>query len=110
MEIAKVKEAQLSYLVNDSFWVPKDQNNRHYQQIQKWIAEGGVVEKEDLLAKAKLKKIAEIKSIRDQKTLNQSLILKPFYLMTKAIKPHNNLVLFFTPIAIKPIQHPILIQ
>lgn len=80
MEIAKVKEAQLSYLVNDSFWVPKDQNNRHYQQIQKWIAEGGVVEKEDLLAKAKLKKIAEIKSIRDQKNIEPITDFEAFLL------------------------------
>lgn len=67
MEILNVKEHESSYLVNDEIWVPKDQNNRHHQEVQKWIADGGVVETEALLEEARLKKIAEIKSIRDQK-------------------------------------------
>src|SRR3989338_5621454 len=69
MIIEKIKELPNSYLVNDAICVPKATDNSDYQQIQKWIAEGGVVEKEDLLAKAKLKKVAEIKSIRDQKNI-----------------------------------------
>ncbi len=69
MKIEKVKEMESCYIVNDCNAVPKNSENSDYQQIQKWIAEGGTVEKEDLLAKAKLKKIAEIKSIRDQKNI-----------------------------------------
>ena len=69
MQISSVKLMSGSYLINNSISVPQDQANSDYQAIQKWIAEGGVVEKEDLLAKAKLKKIAEIKSIRDQKNI-----------------------------------------
>lgn len=70
MKIEKVKEMESCYIVNDCNAVPKNSENSDYQQIQKWVAEGGIVEKEDLLAKAKLKKISEIKSIRDQRNID----------------------------------------
>jgi len=67
--IKKVKEMEQCYIVNDYNAVPKNPDNSDYQKIQKWIAQGGFVEKEDILAKTKLEKIAKIKSIRDQKNI-----------------------------------------
>ncbi|MBU6141409.1 MAG: hypothetical protein KGP29_07665 [Proteobacteria bacterium] len=69
MEIESVKEFKESYLVNQYISVPKNSDNSDYQRVQQWIANGGVVEQEDLLAKTKLEKIAKIKSIRDQKNI-----------------------------------------
>lgn len=67
--IEKVKETEHCYIVNDCNAVPKNPDNSDYQKIQRWIADGGVVEEEDILAKTKLEKIAKIKSIRDQKNI-----------------------------------------
>jgi len=67
--IEKVKEMEQCYIVNDCNAVPKNPDNSDYQKIQRWIADGGVVEKEDVLAKTKSEKIAKIKSIRDQKNI-----------------------------------------
>lgn len=67
MKIEKVKETESCYIVNDSNAVPKNPDNSDYQRIQKWIAKGGVVEKENQLPQLKQQKIAKIKSIRDQK-------------------------------------------
>ena len=67
--IEKVKEIEQCYIVNDCNAVPKNPDNSDYQKIQRWIADGGVVEQEDILAKTKLTKIAQIKSIRDQKNI-----------------------------------------
>ena len=58
MQIQKVKEQEKIYLVNDSIAVPKNPDNSDYQRIQKWIAEGGIVEKEDQLPQLKLQKIS----------------------------------------------------
>lgn len=69
MQILSVKEFKETYLVNGETSVPKSPDNSDYQKIQRWIADGGVVEKEDILAKTKLEKIAKIKSIRDQKNI-----------------------------------------
>jgi hypothetical protein len=69
MKIEKVKDLEVSYLVNDFLYIPKSSENSDYQKIQRWIAEGGVVEEEDILAKTKLTKIAQIKSVRDQKNI-----------------------------------------
>ncbi len=80
MKIEKVKEMESCYIVNDCNSVPKNSENSDYQQIQKWIAEGGIVEKEDLLAKAKLKKIAEIKSVRDQRNIDPITDFEAFLL------------------------------
>lgn len=67
--IDKVKETEQCYIVNACNAVPKNPDNSDYQKIQRWIADGGVVEQEDILAKTKLEKIAKIKSIRDQKNI-----------------------------------------
>jgi hypothetical protein len=67
--IETVKEMQHCYIVNNCISVPKNSENSDYQKIQQWIENGGIVEQEDLLAKAKLEKIAKIKSIRDQKNI-----------------------------------------
>jgi len=69
MQIQKVKQQKNGYLVNDSIFVPSDPKNSDFQKIQKWIAEGGVIEAFDNLAEAKLTKITEIKSIRDSKNI-----------------------------------------
>lgn len=80
MSIINVKELESSYLVNDAICVPKNPENSDYQKIQKWISEGGVVEKEDLLAKAKQEKISKIKFIRNQKNTESITDFKAFLL------------------------------
>lgn len=65
MQITKVQEQKNGYLVNDSIFVPNAQDNSDYQAIQKWIADGGVVEAFDYLAEAKLTKIAQLKANRN---------------------------------------------
>lgn len=67
MQIQKVKEQEKIYLINDAIAVPKNPDNSDYQRIQKWIADGGIVEKVDQLPQLKLEKISQIKLIRDQK-------------------------------------------
>lgn len=62
MQITKVQEQKNGYLVNDSIFVPNAQDNSDYQAIQKWIADGGIVEAFDYLAEAKLAKIAQLKT------------------------------------------------
>lgn len=78
MQIQKVKEQEKIYLVNDSIAVPKNPDNSDYQRIQKWIAEGGIVEKEDQLPELKLQKISQIKLIRDQKNTEPLTDYKAF--------------------------------
>jgi hypothetical protein len=78
MQIEKIKEFEQTYLVNDSISVPKNSENSDYQKIQQWIANGGIVEQEDLLTKAKLEKVAKIKSIRDQKNIEPITNYKAF--------------------------------
>jgi len=78
MQIQKVKEQEKIYLVNDSIAVPKNPDNSDYQRIQKWIAEGGIVEKEDQLPQLKLQKISQIKLIRDQKNTEPLTDYKAF--------------------------------
>lgn len=78
MQIQKVKEQEKIYLVNDSIAVPKNPDNSDYQRIQKWIAEGGIAEKEDQLPELKLQKISQIKLIRDQKNTEPLTNYKAF--------------------------------
>lgn len=78
MQIQKVKEQEKIYLVNDSIAVPKNPDNSDYQRIQKWIVEGGIVEKEDQLPQLKLQKISQIKLIRDQKNTEPLTNYKAF--------------------------------
>ncbi len=78
MKIEKVKDLEVSYLVNDFLYVPKSFDNSDYQKIQKWIADGGIVEEEDVLAKTKSEKITQIKLIRDQKNIEPITNQKAF--------------------------------
>ena len=78
MQILSAKEFKETYLVNGEIIVPKSSDNSDYQKIQRWIAEGGIVEKEDILAKTKLEKIAKIKLIRDQKNIEPITDQKAF--------------------------------
>jgi hypothetical protein len=55
----KLKELKNGFLKNDSF-IPLDEKNSDYQEIKKYIAEGGEYEKFDWLNDAKLLKIAEL--------------------------------------------------
>jgi hypothetical protein len=66
MQITKVQEQKNGYLVNDSIFVPNAQENSDYQAIQKWIADGGIIEAFDFLAEAKLAKIAQLKTNRNE--------------------------------------------
>lgn len=61
MQIETVKQLKSGYLVNGSMSVPNDTKNSDFQKIQKWIAEGGVVEAFDFSADAMVEKIAQIK-------------------------------------------------
>lgn len=69
MQIETVKQTKSGYLLNETSSVPNDQNNSDYQAIQKWIAQGGIVEPFDFLKALRLEKIAEIENIRDQKNI-----------------------------------------
>ena len=46
MEILTVKQLENVYLVNENMSVPMMEGNRHYQMVQEYIANGGVVEPE----------------------------------------------------------------
>lgn len=56
----KLKELKNGFLKNDSY-VPLDESNSDYQEIKKYIAEGGEYEKFDWLQDAKEAKIAQLK-------------------------------------------------
>lgn len=97
MKIEKVKEMESCYIVNDCISVPKDEQNSDYQKIQKWIAEDGIVEKEDLLAKEQSAKILEIKNIRDQKNIEPITDYKAFLLDEEGNKTtEESYFLFYT--------------
>ena len=39
----QISELKVTYSDGSIWHVPEDQNNRHYQAIQEWIADGGTV-------------------------------------------------------------------
>ena len=39
----KSKIYKVTYNSDEVIFVPLDENNRHYQEIQEWIADGGIV-------------------------------------------------------------------
>jgi hypothetical protein len=47
MNIKTVKETESGYLVNGNTWVPVSEDNRHYREVQEWIAEGNTPEPKD---------------------------------------------------------------
>ena len=69
MLINKAKFTKKGYIVNDSISIPNCSDNTDFKLIQKWIADGGIVEPEFSLAEIRTKKIAEIKNIRDAKNV-----------------------------------------
>ena len=75
--IKKVKEqrdietnALTGYIINDTIYVPIDPANRHYQEIQEWIKQGGIIEQAfteaERLEHFKQKLIKELKEKRDK--------------------------------------------
>lgn len=69
MQIITVKDITSGYLINGSVFVPKDSSNREYQLVRQWIADGGSVDPEFSLEEIQIKKIAEIKALRDSKNI-----------------------------------------
>ena len=49
MTIQTVKFQENGYLVNGNMFVPSDPENRHYQMVQEWIAEGNTPEPADVI-------------------------------------------------------------
>tara|TARA_R110000868_G_scaffold17344_1_gene76346 strand:+ start:25940 stop:26491 length:552 start_codon:yes stop_codon:yes gene_type:complete len=75
MKIETVKELESGYLVNESISIPKDPLNRDYAEVEKWIADGGKLEKEDLLQKTIQNKQNEIRSLRIN-ILSENILVK----------------------------------
>lgn len=96
MKIEKVKETESCYIVNDCNAVPRNPENSDYQEIQKWISEGGVVEKEDLLTKAKQEKISKIKFIRNQKNTESITDFKAFLFDGENKTEQESYFIFYT--------------
>ena len=76
MKIEKVKEFTDTYLINNSITVSKLIGATGYNDVQDWIANGGIIEPEftdsELLQNAKDKKIAEIKALRNSNLLKST--------------------------------------
>ena len=97
MIIEKVKEMESCYIINDCMAVPKNSENSDYKKIQKWITEGGIVEQEDLLAKAKSLKISKIKYERDQRNIEPITNQQAFILDEDGVKTsEQSYFLFYT--------------
>ena len=61
MQIISVKEFERTYLVNGQISVPKNSDNRDYQEVQKWIVAGGNIEPEFSISEIKNSLIEKIK-------------------------------------------------
>jgi len=59
----KVKTVKEGYIVDGAF-IPKDESNRHYQELKNWIDNGGKVESEFDLEEIKNQKIQEAENFR----------------------------------------------
>ena len=64
--INTVKQQSNGWLVNGSMSVPNDKSNRHYKEVQEWIANGGVVEPEFTLDELKIAKVNELETEKDK--------------------------------------------
>lgn len=62
MNIQTVKISGNGYLINEKVYVPSDSKNKDYQEIQEWIANGGVMSPEFTSAEIKQNVILKIKS------------------------------------------------
>lgn len=69
MQIETVKNSGNGFLVNGISFVPNASSNRDFQEIQKWIEDGGVVGEEFSLTEIQSRKVEEIKAIRDAKNI-----------------------------------------
>ncbi|NBV06585.1 MAG: hypothetical protein EBS06_05045 [Proteobacteria bacterium] len=97
MDIESVKKSKNGYLVNELIFIPLDEKNSDYKAVQKWIVEGGIVEPEFSLNEIKNKKIAEIKSIRDQKNIAPLTDYKAFLIDDEGNKiAQESYFLFYT--------------
>ena len=65
MKITEVKIQDLGYLVNSSIFVPKDEKNRHYIEVKKWIEDGGEVKPPFTKEEIENLKLSEEKQKRD---------------------------------------------
>ena len=64
MNIETVKVNQEGgYLVNGTMNVPLAEGNRHYQMIQEWIAEGGIVEPYETAEEIQAREVREANTI-----------------------------------------------
>ena len=61
--IKTIKQQSNGYLVNGSMSVPNEPANRHYKEVQEWIANGGVVEPEFTLDELKIAKVNELETV-----------------------------------------------
>ncbi len=97
MQITKVEQQKNGYLVNEAIFVPQAEQNADYQAIQKWIADGGTVETQNLLLEAKVQKISEIKAARDQKNIEPITEFSAFVLDDEGKKTsQKSYFLFYT--------------
>lgn len=71
----KAKKSKNGFLANGIF-IPKEKSNRHYIILQKWIEDGGKVEKEFGVEELKEQKITEIKNEASRRITNQYSITK----------------------------------
>lgn len=71
MEIIKVKQQGSGYLLNDNVFVPIIPGNRHYQMIQKWIAEGNTPEPEFTAEELAAKEALEAEEAAKQEALKK---------------------------------------
>ena len=71
MEIIKVKQKENGYLLNDNMSVPNAPGNRHYQMIQKWIAEGNTPEPEYTPEELAAKEALEAEEAAKQEALKK---------------------------------------
>ena len=67
MEILKVKDdGQDGYLINGTAHVPSVEYNRHYQEVQEWIENGGVVEPFETSEEINVRETAEANALIHQ--------------------------------------------
>ena len=64
--INTVKITKNGYLVNNSLSVPNSSSNRHFQEVQTWIAEGNTPEPEFTQEELDIKSVQEAKALKDK--------------------------------------------
>ena len=46
-DMPQTQGIHIVYTNGEEWDVPKDENNRHYQEIQEWVAKGNTIEESD---------------------------------------------------------------